>query len=170
MGPLVRRSWQPRGQPPVLIQRGRRLEKVSAIAALGVPPRREVARLYFRRHPQAEIGAAQVIGFLRHLNQERKGPCVLGWDRLHVPRAQRTAQGVASVQHLHTFFLPAYAPALNPVEYAWGYLKMNPLAHRPTFETAEWAALTHRHARALQRSEPLLRSSLRHRPLLLRRR
>ena len=168
MGPLVRRSWQPRSQTPVLVQRGRRLEKVSAIAALGVPPRRDVARLYFRLHPQAEIGAAQVIGFLRHLKQELKGPCVLLWDRLNAHRAKRTAQFVASVHHLHPFFLPAYAPELNSVEYARGYLKMNPLANRPAFESAELAVLTHRHARALQSNEPLLRSFLRHSPLFLR--
>lgn len=132
MGPLVRRSWQPRGQTPVLVQRGRHLGKVSAIAALGVPPRRDGARLYFRLHPQAEIG---------------------------------TAQFVASIHQLHTCFLPAYAPELNPVEYTWSYLKMNPLANRPAFETAELAAMTRRHARALQRNEPLLRSFLRHSPL-----
>jgi hypothetical protein len=57
MGPLVRRSWQPRGQTPVLVQRGRNLQKVSAIAALAVPPRSDGARLYFRLHPQAEIGS-----------------------------------------------------------------------------------------------------------------
>ena len=72
------------------------------------------------------------------------------------------------VGHLHTFFLPAYAPELNPVEYAWSYLKMNPLANWPTFEIAELAALTHRHARSLQRDELLLRSFLRHSPLFLR--
>ncbi len=71
-------------------------------------------------------------------------------------------------RHLHTFFLPAYAPELNPVEYAWGYLKMNPLANRPTFETAELAALARRHTRALQRNQSLLRSFLRHSPLFLR--
>ena len=168
MAPLVRRSWQPRGRTPVVVQRGRHLQKVSAIAALAVSPRRDRLRLYFRLHPQAEIGAAQVIGFLRHLNQELKGPWVLVWDRLNAHRAKRTAQFVESVYHLHTFFLPAYAPELNPVEYAWSYLKMNPLANRPAFETAELAAMTHRHARALQRDEPLLRSFLRHSPLFLR--
>jgi len=168
MGPLVRRSWQPRGQTPVLVQRGRHLEKVSALAALGVSPSRDRVRLYFRLHPKADIGALQVIGFLRHLNQELKGPCVLLWDRLNAHRAKRTRQFVDGVDHLHPFFLPAYAPELNPVEYAWGYLKMNPLANRPAFETAELAALTHRHARSLQRNEPLLRSFLRHSPLFLR--
>lgn len=168
MGPLVRRSWQPRGQTPVLVQRGRSLEKVSALAALGVSPRRDRVRLYFRLHPKADIGALQVIGFLRHLNQELKGPCVLLWDRLNAHRAKRTTQFVDDVDHLHPFFLPAYAPELNPVEYAWGYLKMNPLANRPAFETEELAAMTHRHARSLQRNESLLRSFLRHSPLFLR--
>jgi len=168
MGPLVRRSWQPRGQTPVLVQRGRRLEKVSALAALGVSPRRDRVRLYFRLHRGVEIRAQQVVGFLRHLNQELKGPCMVVWDRLNAHRAKQTAQFIASVRHLRTFFLPAYAPELNPVEYAWGYLKMNPLANRPTFRTAELAALAHRHARALQSDEFLLRSFLRHSPLSLR--
>jgi transposase len=168
MGPLVRRSWQPRGQTPVLIQRGRNLQKVSALAALAVPPRRDGVRLYFRLHPHAEIRAPQIIGFLRHLNQELQGPCVLVWDRLNAHRAQRTAQFVASLHHLHTFFLPAYAPELNPVECAWSYLKMNPLANRPAFETEELAAMTRRSTRALQRNEPLLRSFLKHSPLFLR--
>jgi transposase len=167
MGPLVRRSWQPRGQTPVLLQRGRRLEKVSALAALCVSPRRDRVRLYFRLHPNAEIGTRQVIGFLRHLNQELKGPGVLVWDRLNAHRAKRTAQFVADADHLYPFFLPAYAPELNPVEYAWGYLKMNPLANWPAFEVEDLAAITHRHARALQTNEALLRSFLRHSPLLL---
>jgi transposase len=165
MGPLVRRRWQPRGHTPVLIQRGRSLEKVSALATLCVSPRRDRVQLYFRLHAKAEIDARRVIGFLRHLNQELKGPCVLLWDRLNAHRAKRTAQFVEGVEHLHTFFLPAYAPELNPVEYAWGYLKMNPLANLPAFETAELAALPHRHARLLQSNEPLLRSFLRHSPL-----
>jgi putative transposase len=168
MGPLVRRSWQPRGQTPVLVQRGRRLEKVSALAALCVSPRRDRVRLYFRLHPKAEIGTRQVIGFPRHLNQELHRPWWLLWDRLNAHRVKRTAQLVEGVDHLHPFFLPAYAPELNPVEYACGYLKMNPLANRPTFETAELAALTHRHARAVQSNELLLRSFLRHSPLFLR--
>lgn len=61
MGPLVRRSWQPRGQTPVLVQRGRHLEKVSALAALCVSPRQDQVRLYFRLHPKAEIGGKSVV-------------------------------------------------------------------------------------------------------------
>ena len=168
MAPLVRRSWQPRGRTPVLVQRGRHLQKVSAIAALAVSPRRDRVRLYFRLHPQTDISRDQVIAFLGHLNQELQGPTILVWDRLHAHRAKRTTQFVARLRHLQTFFLPAYAPELNPVEYAWGYLKMNPFANRPTFEIAQLTALTRRHTRLLQRNEPLLRSFLHHSPLFLR--
>jgi hypothetical protein len=42
---------------------------------------------------------------------------------------------------------------------------MKPLAKRLALETEELAAMTHQNARALQGSEPLLRSFLRHSPL-----
>jgi hypothetical protein len=48
MSPLVRRSWAPRGVTPILCQRTRRREKVSAIAALCVAPTRGRIHLYFR--------------------------------------------------------------------------------------------------------------------------
>ena len=48
MSPLVRRSWAPRGVTPILYQRTRRREKVSAIAALCVAPTRDLIHLYFR--------------------------------------------------------------------------------------------------------------------------
>ncbi|MBI4166795.1 MAG: transposase, partial [Acidobacteria bacterium] len=131
------------------------------------PPPRS-GRLSFRRHPKAEIGALQVIGFLRHLNHELKGPCALPWDLLNTHRAQRTKQFVDGVDPLYLFFLPAYAPELKPVEYAWHYLKMNRLAKRPTFEIAELTALTHGHARSLQCNEPMFRFFRRLRPLSLR--
>jgi transposase len=165
VGPLVRRSWQPRGQTPVLLQRGRRLEKVSAIAALSVSPRPDQVRLYFRLHSNAEIRAQQIIGFLRHLDGELRGPCRLLWDRLNAHRAKRTRQFLEASEHLPPVFLPAYTPELNPVEYAWSYLKMNPLANWPAFKIEDLAAMAHRHARALQTNESLLRSFLRHSPL-----
>jgi hypothetical protein len=140
MAPLVRRSWQPRGRTPVLVQRGRHLQKVSAIAALAVSPRRDRVRLYFRLHPQADISSDQVIAFLRYLHQELREPCLLVWDRLNAHRAKRTTQFVARLQHLHTFFFPAYAPELNPVEYAWGYLKINPSLTDRQSKLRNWLA------------------------------
>jgi len=39
MGPLVRRSWSPRGHTPVLHQRGGARRKVSVIEALVISPK-----------------------------------------------------------------------------------------------------------------------------------
>ena len=113
----------------MLIQQGRNLQKVSALAVLAVPPRRDgVRQLAQNLHPHAGIRTPQIIDFLRHLNHELKGPCLLIWDRLNAHRAKRTAQFIARL--LPACFLPArLRPELNPVEYAWGYLKMNPLAN-----------------------------------------
>src|SRR5437588_626476 len=48
MGPLVRRSWAPRGDPPTLLQKGRHREKVSVAAALWLPPARDRVGLFTR--------------------------------------------------------------------------------------------------------------------------
>jgi hypothetical protein len=45
MAPLVRRSWSPQGETPVLHQRGRCHKKVSVVAALCVSPSRDCQRL-----------------------------------------------------------------------------------------------------------------------------
>ncbi len=61
-----------------------------------------------------------------------------------------------------------YAPELNPVEYAWSYLKMNPLANLAAPELDVLADSARRAARSVQRKPHLLRSFLAHSPLSLR--
>jgi hypothetical protein len=165
MAPLVRRSWAPRGQTPVLLQRGAHHQKLSAIAALCL--RGPQRRFYFRLHPNADIQARQVMPFLRGLDRELNGPWLLLWDRLNAHRARRTSQFLATRSYPQAHFLPAYAPDLNPIEYAWGYLKTNPLANAPQFDLSALTRTTRRHARALQRKPSLLDSFLSHSPLFL---
>jgi hypothetical protein len=134
MAPLVRRSWAPRGQTPLLLQRGVHHQKVSVIAVLCL--RGQERRFYFRLHPNADIHTQQVISFLRHLDRELNGPWLLLWDRLNAHRARRTSQFLASRPYPQAYFLPAYAPDLNPIEYAWCHLKMNPPGQLPSFRPA----------------------------------
>jgi hypothetical protein len=70
MAPLVRRSWHPRGVTPVLEQRTRAHQKVSAIAAVCILPTRDRVQLYFRLHPHANINAFGVRAFLRELDRQ----------------------------------------------------------------------------------------------------
>ena len=165
--PVVRRTWSPRGQTPVLRQVGRNLKKVSAIAALCVSPDRCEVRLYFQLLIDANFTAAAVRGFLRQLAGHFRDPLLLLWDRANIHRGLNTEVFLDVMEWWH-FYFPPYAPELNPVEYLWSYLKTNPLANLACPEVASLAAAGRRHARSLQHKLGLLRSFIRHSPLSLR--
>lgn len=168
MAPLVRRTWSPSGRTPILAHRTRSHQKVSIIAALCVSPARDQVHLYFRLYPNRNITASEVVAFLRQLRHQLGGPIVLLWDRLRAHRATTVHAFLTPATRIHPVFLPPYAPELNPIEYAWGYLKRNPLANWAPLDIESLVAGTHRSSRALQRHPDLLRSFLRHSPLFLR--
>jgi transposase len=168
MAPLVRRSWHPRGITPVLEQRTRSHQKVSAIAALCVPPTRDDVQLYFRLHRHTNVNAIAVRGFLRQLNRQLDAPWTLIWDRLQAHRARIVQAFLASQSHVRSSYLPPYAPELNPVEYLWAYLKNNPLANAPFFDVDELADQARSHTRSVQHQPSILRSFVLHSPLSLR--
>lgn len=168
MAPLVRRTWAPRGHTPVLYQRTRSHKKVSVIAALCVAPERDRIQLYFRLHPDANINSTSVSGFLKNLSKQLNGSLILIWDRFLAHRAKKVQIYIRNNSKLHSFFLPPYAPELNPVENVWGYMKMNPLANKPHEDIESLADNTRHSGRSLQRKQPLLRSFVNHTPLFLR--
>lgn len=120
MAPLVRRGWAPRGATPLLCQRDRSRQKVSAIAALCVPSERNRVPCCFRFHPNASVDAPLVLSFLRQLAAQFQGrPFFLVWDRLQAHRAGVVKSFLSSGSAVGCVFLAAYAPELNPVEYVW---------------------------------------------------
>ena len=168
MAPVVRRGWRPQGSPSVLLQRTRSHKKVSAIAALCVPPTRDGVRLTFRLHPDDNINSLRVTRFLQHLERHLSGPIVLLWDGLNAHRSLLTRAFLADHPRIHVFPFPAYAPELNPVEYLWAYLKLNPLANLALMELPTLADATRRASRSVQHRPDLLRSFVAHSPLSLR--
>lgn len=167
MAPLVRRSWAPRGQTPILYQRTRSHRKVSVIAALCIAPKRESVHLYFRLHPDANINAASVSDFLRILARQLKQPIVLVWDRF-LPHRAKKIHSLIRNHRIHPFLLPPYAPELNPVENVWSYLKNNPMANLTAFDVESLAEITRTHGRSVQKKKYLLHSFVKHSPLSLR--
>jgi putative transposase len=63
------------------------------------------------------------IGLLDRAHQQLGGPIVLVWDNLSVHRSARMRALIAARPWLTVFFLPTYAPELNPVEPVWAHLK-----------------------------------------------
>lgn len=120
MGPLVRRSWAPRGQTPVLMQRGRSRRKVSVLGALVISPRRRRVRAYFSLQAEASFDGDRILQFLKQLRRTLGAPIMLIWDRLRAHLGEPVKSWLLNNRRrIRAELLPAYAPELNPVELIW---------------------------------------------------
>jgi len=160
MAPLVRRPWNPRGHTPILYQKTCSHKKVSVISALCIVPCRNRLRLYCRLHPDAHIDSEAVVAFLTCLRKELAGHIVVVWDRFQPHRSKKVQKLLATKPNLHFRYFPPYAPELNPVEYVWAHLKINPRANRTAMELDSLATATRGNMRSLQKKQPLLPSFL----------
>ena len=165
MAPLVRRTWAPKGHTPILRQRTRRHEKVSAIAVLTVSPRRKRVGLYFSLRPKANVTWPWLALFLQELQRHLRRPLHVIWDRLQAHRSCDLQSFLRQRSSIDTTFLPPYAPELNPVEMLWSYLKINPLANLPPMDENALAHIAHREIRTIQARPQLLRAFIRATPL-----
>src|SRR3712207_1654669 len=66
-----------------------------------------------------------VVRFLRHLLQHIPGNILVMWDGSPIHRSHLIKDFLSSdtAKRLQVERLPRYAPDLNPIEYAWRYLK-----------------------------------------------
>jgi len=169
LAPVVRRSGAPRGQTPILYQRGRAREKVSIIAALTRSPRRRRPGLYFSLRANENVTTTWLVPFLRALRRHLRGALIVVWDRLPGHRAQVVTEYLHR-QPRDVALLPPDAPELNPVEILWAYLKSNPLANFAASDARHLARVATHHVQRLQRRPELLRSFFEATPLFFSRR
>ncbi len=126
--PVCRRTWAPRGQTPVLRQWDRR-DRLSAISALTVAPRRRRFGLYWALY-RHNIRTAEVLRFLQALRRHLPRGFTVIWDRHRPHRARRVENWLAKYSAtIQVEWLPAYAPELNPVEHIWSHTKHGDLAN-----------------------------------------
>ena len=123
--PLVRRTWAPRGQRPVMYCWDRH-DRLSVIAGLTLSARRRRIGLYFAIH-EHNVKTPQVEAFIRQVQRQLGRPLVVVMDRL---AAHRSAAGLLRGDERFVIeWLPGYAPDLNPVEAAWSQTKYTDLAN-----------------------------------------
>ena len=152
----MRRTWAPRGETPILRQRTRSRQKVSAAGVVTISPQRRRLGLYVALYPNANITAAVLVGFLRALRRHVRGPLILIGDRLATHRARSTRAFLDHCPQLRTVLLPPCAPELNAVEYVWSYLKGGALANHAPDDVLELARTAVRHAWTIAGKQPLL--------------
>jgi transposase len=162
MHPLVRRSWSPIGDTPVLRHRTRHHRKVSCIGGLSVSPRRRHLEWYLKFHTDSSIRQKEVMAFLADLLRHLRGEVILIWDRLNAHRGKLVRQWLAGRPRVQVEYLPAYAPELNPNEYGWSNLKGgSTLANACPEDIRELRSLVMRAVRVPRRNPNLLRSFVR---------
>jgi transposase len=130
VAPLVRRSRAPRGQPPVLLQKGRHREKVSVAAGLWLSPRRDRLRPFTRTAVNGYFNNRRVAPSLGALADEVGGPLVAVWDGGNMHKGDPIEELLAGREsRLILEQLPAYGSELMPVEQLWTWLKYDRLAN-----------------------------------------
>ena len=123
--PLVRRTWAPEGQTPVMYSWDRH-DRLSVIAALSISARRRRIGLYFAVH-EKNVKADQAEAFLRQLQRSLGKKLIVVMDRWAVHR--KVARMLAGDRRFWIEWLPPYAPDLNPVEHVWNHTKYGDLAN-----------------------------------------
>jgi transposase len=158
MAPLVRRAWAPRGQTPVLQQRGKHREKVSVAAALWLPPGRDRLGLSFRTLVDAYFNNARVAPFLEALLDELGGRLVVVWDGGNMHKGDPIKELLGRVgDRLGLERFPPYAPMLDPVEPVWGWLKYGRLCNFAPRDAAHLNEEVVAELTALSKDQRLLR-------------
>jgi putative transposase len=132
LSPLVRRSYAPRGQTPILSVKGGKHEKVSVIAGLSLSPRAHQLGLYFHSYPNWHINNEGAAYFLRDLLRHLRGQVIVVWDNGPMHKGPPIRQVLADYPRLTLEWLPPYAPELNPVECLWNHIKYSELANFTT--------------------------------------
>ena len=129
LNPLVRRTWAPKGQTPVLEADGGHRKKVSVIGGISVSPERQRLGFYFATEPDGFYTAEKVVEYLRDLLKHLRGNVIVVWDNGPNHRGEVIREFLRKNKRLWLEMLPPWAPDHNPVEAVWSWLKYGELAN-----------------------------------------
>jgi transposase len=130
LNPIVRRTWAPQGQTPILDAWDRR-DRISAISCITVSPYNRRLNLYFDLLPDnTTVHAEDIVEYLRRLKSYLRAPMTILWDgsTLH-DKSGLVKAFLAEHPEIKTECLPAYAPEMNPDELVWAWTKYGRLGN-----------------------------------------
>jgi hypothetical protein len=125
--PLLRRTFAPRGHPPVskVVDAHAR---ISVIGAMAINLAQKRFRFFFHALGDNQNFLGQlVVPFIRDVREKIGGPITLIWDRYCIHRAVPVAQFLHRDRRIVSEFFPANASKLNPVDEVWCYVKYSRL-------------------------------------------
>lgn len=161
--PTVRRTFAPRGETPILKSWDRH-DRISAISALTVSPKRKRLGLYFHLMPDGEnVHGEDTVSFLKQLRRRIPGPMTVLWDRGNVHDRSKVVRAyLAGHAEIVTEKFPGYAPETNPDEMVWQHTKHARLSNFAPEDVAELRATVVAELERLHGEPELLSAFIRH--------
>jgi transposase len=150
------RGYAPRGQTPVIRIPARRKSQslISAITNQG--------KVRFMVYDGA-LSTTLLINFMQRLVRDAGRKVFLILDNLGVHKARIVRAWLDdNKERIEVFYLPPYAPELNPDEYLNGDLKRAVHSDVPPKDSGELKRTVRKHLRAIQRSRSRVRSYFQH--------
>ncbi|WP_431898904.1 transposase [Nonomuraea sp. bgisy101] len=123
------RTWGRKGHTPVVSLPVKGTGRVSVAGLIATRPGRLPRLIYRMRQHRGRKGErrgfveADYAALFDAAHQQLSGPLVVVWDNLNTHTSAQMRQLIASRPRLTVFYLPAYAPELNPVEGVWAHMK-----------------------------------------------
>jgi len=154
--PLVRRTWAPRGQTPLLYSWARH-DRLSAISAITVSPKQHRLGLYFDLK-QHNIRTDDFEAFVRELLCHLPHGLILVMDRWPVHRSGARRFRRRLPRRVKIEWLPPYAPELNPAEQVWNRSKYTDLANFIPDDIVDLSREVYRSIRHMRCEQSLLKS------------
>jgi len=146
------RTWAPRGRTPVVATSGQR-QSVNAISA--VNPQGAFWYAIYTGH----LNATRFLELLRAFLRRRRKRVILILDRHPAHIAGLVARFVQEQKgRVELFFLPGYAPELNPDEFVWNYIKRTGVSKKPLMKGEPLRARVDQDLAAVKTDTRLVRS------------
>jgi transposase len=119
------RTWAPRGKTPIVKTSGQR-QSVNAISAVNTK-----GAFWFDIYT-SKLNGSLFLSLLKRFMRGRRKPTMLIMDRHPAHIAKMISEYIQSQKgRIEIYFLPGYAPDLNPDEFVWSHLKRNGVSKQP---------------------------------------
>jgi transposase len=150
--PNLGRTYGLKGQTPVVPTSGQRqsIDALSAVNAKGA---------FWYNTYTGKFNAALFVEFLQDFMRGRREQVFLIVDGHPSHKAKKVAEYIKSLKgKLKLYFLPPYAPDLNPDEFVWSYMKSNGLSKKPLHKNEALKDRVEADLAAIQKNKELVRS------------
>ena len=152
---VLGRTWAPKGQTPEVPTSGQRqaINAISAVNARG--------EFWFKIYAE-RLNKELFLQFLKAFLRGRRTPVILVVDGHPAHRAKLISSYVQSLRgRLEIYFLPGYAPELNPDEFVWNHLKHEGVSKKPLRQGESLRARVQADLERIRRRPALVRSFFR---------